>query len=84
MDIVTLVGNPELEQEQKSDAVLCQRAPFISMIFTRCLKFTGMGAVYIFGMNKHKKFFTNHTCGVFLNRAVLYPPVSEQFTRVLY
>ena len=53
------------------------------MISTRCLKFTGMGVVYIFGMNKHKRIFTNHTCGVFLNTAVLYAPVSAQFTRVL-
>lgn len=83
MAIVTAVGNPELEQKQKSDAVLCQRASFTSMISTTCLKLTRMGVAYMFELNKHTKIFTNHTCGVFLHTAILYPPVNEQFACVL-
>ena len=42
MDIATAASNPEIEYEQKSDAVLCQIASSTSMISTRCLTFTGV------------------------------------------
>ena len=84
MDVVTAVSSPELEKEHKSDAVLCQRASFTSMTSTRYLTFARTGVIHIFGINKHTRAFINHTCGVFLHTAVLYPPNSEQFTSVLF
>lgn len=42
MDIVTVVGHPDLKHEQNSDAGLCQNASFNIITSPRHLKFTGM------------------------------------------
>ena len=41
MDSVTAVSNPEVQHEQKSDVVLCQRVSDNSAISLRHLTFTG-------------------------------------------